>query len=58
MKERKVMALVSIGTEEALESINRTGLRNFIISMKQQNGSFSVHKGGETDVRLGWIHLL
>lgn len=46
------MTLVSIGTEEALNSIDRKSLRNFIASMKNQNGSFSIHKGGEIDVRL------
>jgi hypothetical protein len=45
------MALVTIGTEEALNLIDRAGLRGFIFSMKQHNGSFTVHAGGEIDVR-------
>ncbi|KAF7634643.1 CNH domain-containing protein [Meloidogyne graminicola] len=46
-----VMALVEIGTDEALTSIEVEKLRKFILSMKQPNGSFCVHKDGEIDVR-------
>jgi prenyltransferase beta subunit len=46
------MTLVEIGTDEALASIEIDKLREFIASMKQNNGSFCVHKDGETDVRL------
>jgi protein farnesyltransferase subunit beta len=45
------MTLASIGTEEALASIDRAALWNFLASMRQQNGSFFIHRGGETDVR-------
>jgi len=47
----KVMTLVEIGTDEALNSIERDKLKEFISSMKQSNGSFCVHEDGEIDVR-------
>lgn len=46
-----VMALVSIGTDEALASIDRSKVRAFITSMKRENGGFSLHSGGESDIR-------
>jgi len=46
-----IMALVSVGTREALESINRKKLRLFIESLRQPNGAFIVHEGGEADIR-------
>uniref|UniRef100_A0AC34FVV9 Protein farnesyltransferase subunit beta n=1 Tax=Panagrolaimus sp. ES5 TaxID=591445 RepID=A0AC34FVV9_9BILA len=46
-----VMALASIGTEEALKIVNRKTLYEFILSLKQPNGSFIMHKGGEVDIR-------
>uniref|UniRef100_A0A915LP28 Protein farnesyltransferase subunit beta n=1 Tax=Meloidogyne javanica TaxID=6303 RepID=A0A915LP28_MELJA len=46
-----VMTLVEIGTDEALNSIERDKLKEFISSMKQSNGSFCVHEDGEIDVR-------
>ncbi|KAL7069903.1 hypothetical protein ACQ4LE_010865 [Meloidogyne hapla] len=46
-----VMTLIEIGTDEALNSIERDKLREFIKSMKQSNGSFCVHNDGEVDVR-------
>jgi protein farnesyltransferase subunit beta len=46
-----VMALISIGTKEALDSINRKTLLQFLFSIKQSNGSFNVHIGGESDIR-------
>ena len=45
------MTLVEIGTDEALNSIERDKLKEFISSMKQSNGSFCVHEDGEIDVR-------
>ncbi|VDN60826.1 unnamed protein product [Dracunculus medinensis] len=52
-----VMALVSIGTDEALKSINRKTLYNFLLSVKKENGSFEVHRGGEIDVRGSYCAL-
>lgn len=52
-----VMTLASIGSFEALNSIDRTALRAFINSMRQKNGSFSIHKDGESDVRATYCAL-
>uniref|UniRef100_F1L5Y5 Protein farnesyltransferase subunit beta n=1 Tax=Ascaris suum TaxID=6253 RepID=F1L5Y5_ASCSU len=52
-----VMALVSIGTEEALASINRKTLHDFIMSVKEPDGSFHVHVGGEIDIRGSYCAL-
>ncbi|KAI8833062.1 farnesyltransferase, CAAX box, beta [Chytriomyces cf. hyalinus JEL632] len=47
-----VHALAAIGTAEAFDSIvNRKKLYNWILSLKQPNGSFIMHYGGEVDVR-------
>ncbi|TKR87322.1 hypothetical protein L596_011736 [Steinernema carpocapsae] len=46
-----VMALVSLGTSEALRSINREGLLDFLLKMKKPNGSFALHVDGEADIR-------
>lgn len=46
-----VMSLISIGTESALASIDRVKLRNFFITLRQPNGSFSMHRTGEADIR-------
>ena len=40
------------GTEKAFTSINRETMYKFLLSLKNKNnGSFSMHKDGETDVR-------
>ncbi|XP_068110143.1 protein farnesyltransferase subunit beta [Hyperolius riggenbachi] len=46
-----VNALCSIGTEEAYNVINRGKLQKFLFSLKQPDGSFNMHGGGEVDVR-------
>ncbi|KAI6238807.1 Prenyltransferase squalene oxidase domain containing protein [Aphelenchoides fujianensis] len=46
-----VMALICIGTPEALDSINREQLLKFLYANKQSNGSFTMHEGGEVDIR-------
>ncbi|KAM8920872.1 protein farnesyltransferase subunit beta-like [Pelodytes ibericus] len=46
-----VNALCSIGTEEAFDVINREKLQDFLFSLKQADGSFNMHVGGEVDVR-------
>ncbi|VDM97118.1 unnamed protein product [Thelazia callipaeda] len=52
-----VMALISIGTDEALASINTTTLKNFLLSVKQPDGSFALHIGGEIDIRGSYCAL-
>lgn len=46
-----VNALCTIGTEEAYNVINREKLLEFLWSLKQPDGSFNMHVGGEVDVR-------
>ena len=40
-----VMALCELGGE-ALDSIDRAGLRKFIMARRQSDGSFTMHHGG------------
>ena len=46
-----VLALLTIGTEEAYMSIDRARIYRFFMSMKQKNGAFTMHQDGETDTR-------
>nr|KAF6484493.1 farnesyltransferase, CAAX box, beta [Rousettus aegyptiacus] len=46
-----VNALCIIGTEEAYDIINREKLLQYLYSLKQPDGSFLMHVGGEVDVR-------
>ncbi|KAG0030419.1 hypothetical protein BGZ81_002706 [Podila clonocystis] len=46
-----VNVLAIIGTKEAYEVINRTTLLEFLLRVKQKDGSFTMTVGGETDVR-------
>ena len=46
-----VNALITINSDEALESIDRLGLVKFLHRMKQDDGSFRMHDQGEIDSR-------
>ncbi|ORY48617.1 terpenoid cyclases/Protein prenyltransferase [Rhizoclosmatium globosum] len=46
-----IHALAIIGTEEAFDCIDRKKLYSWIMSLKQADGSFIMHHGGEVDVR-------
>lgn len=46
-----VNALVTLGGDKALQSINREKLYSFLQRMKDSNGAFRMHDGGEIDVR-------
>ncbi|KAL2082768.1 hypothetical protein ACEWY4_022586 [Coilia grayii] len=46
-----VNALCIIGTDQAYNVINREKLLDFLFSVKQPDGSFVMHVGGEVDVR-------
>ncbi|EPS68135.1 hypothetical protein M569_06635, partial [Genlisea aurea] len=46
-----VNTLITIGGERSLSSINRENLYEFLIRMKDSGGGFSMHDGGEIDVR-------
>ncbi|KAK4704788.1 protein farnesyltransferase subunit beta, partial [Phenoliferia sp. Uapishka_3] len=45
-----VLALAYVG-EDGFKMINRRGMYNFLLSLKQPDGSFVMHVGGEVDVR-------
>ncbi|KAJ1735940.1 CAAX farnesyltransferase (FTase) subunit beta [Coemansia sp. Benny D160-2] len=46
-----VMALVVVGGEEAYSVVDRHAMYRWLMEMKQHDGSFAVHTGGEIDVR-------
>lgn len=46
-----VNALCSLGTPEAYNVINREKLKKFLWSVRDVNGAFSMHVGGEVDIR-------
>ncbi|KAJ8399073.1 hypothetical protein AAFF_G00414520 [Aldrovandia affinis] len=46
-----VNALCIIGTQEAYDVIDREKLLDFLFSMRQPDGSFVMHVGGEVDIR-------
>lgn len=46
-----VNALVTLSSEDALQSIDRAKLKHFLQSMKKSDGSFTMHRDGEIDVR-------
>lgn len=52
-----VMALASVGTDEALGVVDRPALLRFLLRCKQPDGSFAVHDGGETDTRGAYTAL-
>jgi protein farnesyltransferase subunit beta len=49
-----VNALVTIGTDEALAVIDRPKLHEWLLRIKQPDGSFTMHQDGETDVRAAY----
>ncbi|XP_018568931.1 protein farnesyltransferase subunit beta [Anoplophora glabripennis] len=52
-----VNALVILGTEEAYKIIDRKKLRDFLFSVRQWDGSFAMHVGGEIDIRGAYCAL-
>ncbi|KAL1537141.1 protein farnesyltransferase [Salvia divinorum] len=46
-----VNALITVGGQNSLSSINREKLYNFLLRMKDASGGFRMHDGGEVDVR-------
>ncbi|KAI1287636.1 Protein farnesyltransferase subunit beta [Halotydeus destructor] len=46
-----INALVTLSDADALTSINRETLLKYLCDMKQPDGSFTMHRGGEIDVR-------
>ncbi|KAJ8925682.1 hypothetical protein NQ315_009529 [Exocentrus adspersus] len=52
-----VNALVIIGTEEAYNVIDRKKLQDFLFRVRQWDGSFAMHVGGEVDIRGAYCAL-
>lgn len=52
-----VNALAITGTKEAYDVLNRETLYAFLMSMKQPDGSFTMHEGGEIDIRGSYCAL-
>eukprot|EP00484_Ammonia_sp_Unknown_P028899 CAMPEP_0197050978 /NCGR_PEP_ID=MMETSP1384-20130603/25752_1 /TAXON_ID=29189 /ORGANISM="Ammonia sp." /LENGTH=319 /DNA_ID=CAMNT_0042483465 /DNA_START=298 /DNA_END=1257 /DNA_ORIENTATION=+ len=52
-----VMALLSIGTKDAYNAINRQTFYEYLLRQKQPDGSFSVQDGGEIDIRAAYCGL-
>ena len=46
-----VLSLCIIGSQAALETINREAMYRWFLRLKQSNGGFSIHIDGETDTR-------
>ena len=51
------LALMTLGTELAYQLIDRDTMLRFLLSLKQSNGSFVMHVGGEVDVRGSYCAL-
>ncbi|KAI9344293.1 terpenoid cyclases/protein prenyltransferase alpha-alpha toroid [Obelidium mucronatum] len=49
-----VHALAVVGSDEAFDCIDRKKLYSWMMSLKQPNGSFIMHHGGEVDVRASY----
>ena len=50
-------ALMIVGTEEALGSVDREAMRTWLLSIKQENGAFAMHEDGEVDARACYCAL-
>lgn len=46
-----VNALSIIGTDEAYDSIDRSSLQKFLWTVRDVDGAFALHRGGEKDIR-------
>lgn len=46
-----VLALCTIGSEQAYSAIDRPGLQRFLYHCHQDDGSFIMHQDGEVDIR-------
>ncbi|XP_055382969.1 protein farnesyltransferase subunit beta [Condylostylus longicornis] len=46
-----VNSLAIFGTKKAYEAIDKTSLKTFLWSLRESDGSFKLHVGGENDVR-------
>ncbi|ORE21973.1 terpenoid cyclases/Protein prenyltransferase [Rhizopus microsporus] len=52
-----VNTLAILGTKEAYDVVDRHNLYNYLMRMKQPDGSFTMHDGGEIDIRGSYCAL-
>ena len=52
-----VLALCTIGTEEAYQAVDRPALQQFLYSCHQDDGSFIMHQDGEVDIRCEGVRV-
>lgn len=52
-----INSLLTLGTPQAYEAIDRAALRRFLLRMKTPNGAFRMHEDGESDVRGSYCAL-
>ncbi|KAI8096543.1 terpenoid cyclases/protein prenyltransferase alpha-alpha toroid [Halteromyces radiatus] len=52
-----INTLAIIGTTQAYELIDKPALYRFLLEMKQPDGSFTMHNGGEIDIRGSYCAL-
>lgn len=52
-----VLALCTVGTDEALGCIDRARMYNFFLQMKHSSGGFRMHRDGEIDTRCTYTVL-
>ncbi len=52
-----VNTIAILGIQEGFELINRQKMLGFFMSLKQEDGSFTMHKNGEVDVRWASIPI-
>ncbi|GMT37449.1 hypothetical protein PFISCL1PPCAC_28746 [Pristionchus fissidentatus] len=53
-----VLCLISIGTEQALASIDRELTYKFLLARHQPSGAYTMHHGGEEDIRAPYLALV
>eukprot|EP00277_Geminigera_cryophila_P034799 CAMPEP_0173125700 /NCGR_PEP_ID=MMETSP1102-20130122/56591_1 /TAXON_ID=49646 /ORGANISM="Geminigera sp., Strain Caron Lab Isolate" /LENGTH=390 /DNA_ID=CAMNT_0014034655 /DNA_START=8 /DNA_END=1180 /DNA_ORIENTATION=+ len=53
-----INALTTIGTDYAYSIVDRQKLHRFLCSMKHPSGGFTMHQGGEVDVRGSYCGLI
>ena len=51
------LALCTVGTEDALKLLNRSELYKWFMSLKNKDGSFAIHRDGESDIRSSYLLL-
>lgn len=52
-----VLAIAICGTTECYKIINREKLHSWIMSLKQSDGGFAIHRDGEVDARAAYLAL-